>query len=77
MTPTSRASTFFSYYLAAPVVLSLYASYKLWFRTRIVRVHEMDLVTGCRIFDIDQLAEREAAEQDKRSSLWKIYKLFC
>lgn len=76
MTAISRASTFFSYYLAAPVVLFLYISYKLWFGTKIVRAHEMDLITGCRIFDVDQLIEQEAA--DSKRSIWsKTYRIFC
>lgn len=77
MTASSRASTFFSYYLAAPVVLALYGSYKFWYRTKILQVHEMDLVTGSRIFDVDNLLEQEAADRRKHSIWWRIHHIFC
>ena len=70
MTVASRASTFFSYYLALPVVLFLYVAYKFWYGTKIVRANEMDLVTGCRFFDNDQLSELQAADRATRS-IWQ------
>lgn len=77
MTATSRVSTFFSYYLAAPVVLFLYASYKFWYRTKILRTHEVDLITGYRIFNIDHLSEQEAADRHKMSLLRRFRNIFC
>ncbi|KAJ5692715.1 hypothetical protein N7462_002138 [Penicillium macrosclerotiorum] len=77
MSPSYRASTFFSYYLAAPVTIFLYAAYKVWFRTRIVRSCEVDLTVGRRVFDVDQMIEQEMAEQRNRPFWKKLFKIFC
>lgn len=68
---------FFSVYLAAPVVLLFFIPYKLWYRTKIVRSHEVDLVTGRRDLDIQHLIDQERAEQAAWPAWKKFYKFFC
>lgn len=42
----SRASAFFSVYLAAPVVICFYVSFKLYYKTKWVPIGKIDLDTG-------------------------------
>ncbi|KAJ5727166.1 hypothetical protein N7493_004986 [Penicillium malachiteum] len=77
MSTGELVENFFSVYLATPVVLLFYIPYKLWYRTKVVRSHEADLVTGRRDLDIQDLIEQEKAER-KQWPIWKkVYKFFC
>lgn len=69
--------SFFEAYLAAPIVLLCYIPYKLYYRTKVVRSHEADLVTGRRDLDISALIEQEKAEQREWPAWKKVYKFFC
>ena len=77
-TARDAVGNFFQVYLAAPIVLAFYVGYKLWFRTRIVRVREMDLRTGRRdwenhagVWDEDwEGRRREAMPKWKRAYRW-------
>lgn len=75
--PGALVESFFESYLAAPIVLLCYIPYKLWYRTKVVRSHEADLVTGRRDLDIQQLIEQEKAEQKEWPAWKKAYKFFC
>ncbi|PNS17827.1 Cationic amino acid transporter 1 [Sphaceloma murrayae] len=76
--PRGQAESFFSGgYLAAVVVLAFYIPYKLWYRTPFVRSHNMDLVSGRREMNIDQLISEEKAEQATWPRWKRIYKMFC
>ena len=71
------AETFFSAYLAVPVILTFYISYKIINKTTFVRAKDMDLTTGRRELDLAQLLAEERA---KRATwpLWKkVYRFFC
>lgn len=76
-TPGARAKSFFSVYLACPIVISFYIPYKLWFKTPFVRSANMDLTTGRRDLDIAQLIAEERAERAQWPRWKKIYRLFC
>jgi len=77
MNRSERIQEFFSVYLALPVTLMFYIPYKLLYRTSIVRSHNMDLHTGIRELNIQQLIEEEKEEM-KHWPRWKrIYKWFC
>jgi amino acid transporter len=68
---------FFSIYLALPVTIAFYVPYKLYYRTSIVRSHNMDLHTGIRELNIAELIEEEREER-KRWPRWKkVYKFLC
>lgn len=77
LTAAARVESFFSVYLAAPVVLLFYIPYKFWYRTEIMRAHEMDLTTGRRELDIQHLLDQERAEQAQWPLWKKAYKIFC
>ncbi|KAJ5092086.1 hypothetical protein NUU61_006956 [Penicillium alfredii] len=76
-TPQELVENFFSVYLAAPVVILFYVPYKFWYKTKFVRSHEVDLVTGRRELDIQHLIEQERAEQAAWPVWKKAYKFFC
>lgn len=75
--PRERASNFFTAYLAAPVVLTFYAFYKIWYRTSWVRVKDIDLNTGRH--ESSSAVYRDKVREDK--TLWPrwkiIYKTLC
>lgn len=77
MSSPELVENFFSNYLAAPVVLSFYISYKLFYRTPFMRAKDMDLQTGRRDMDIQHLIEEERAEQMAWPMWKKVYKIFC
>lgn len=78
LTPGGRASSFFSGgYLAAAVVLVFYVPYKVYYSTPFVRARNMDLVSGRRELNLDNLIAEEKAERASWPRWKKTYKLFC
>lgn len=69
--------TFFLNYTAAPVVAFMYVGYKVWFRTRVVRTADMDIVTGRRDFNLPILLEQEVEERRGWPAWKRWYRLFC
>jgi amino acid transporter len=77
LSTSDRLQRFFSVYLALPVTIAFYIPYKLYYRTSIVRSHNMDLHTGIRELNIAELIEEEREER-KRWPRWKkVYKFLC
>lgn len=77
MSTAQRLQRFFSVYLALPVTIAFYIPYKLYYRTKIIRSHNMDLHTGIRELNIAELIEEEREER-KRWPRWKkVYKFLC
>ena len=70
-------SNWFQDYIALPIVLAFYIPYKIWFKTPFVRARDMDLVTGRREIDTQQLIEEERAERSEWPFWKKVYKTFC
>ncbi|KAI7460719.1 amino acid permease [Hortaea werneckii] len=77
MSGAEMAEAFFSVYLATPVVLAFYIPYKFWYRTPFVRSHNMDLHTGIRDLNIQELIAEEKAERASWPAWKKAYKFFC
>lgn len=77
MTATERAKGFFLLCMALPIVLVFWIAHKLWFRTRIVRVEEMDIDTGRRDFRLAVIKAREEEEQMMWPRWKKIYRFLC
>jgi amino acid transporter len=74
---SGRLQRFFSVYLALPVTIAFYIPYKLYYRTPVIRSHNMDLHTGIRELNIAELIEEEREER-KRWPRWKkVYKFLC
>lgn len=76
MSASAITKNFFQAYLAAPIVLLFYFSYKLYFRTEIQRTANMDLQTGRRELDISHLVQEERAEKAAWPRWKKIYHFF-
>ncbi|CZR58012.1 probable amino acid transport protein GAP1 [Phialocephala subalpina] len=72
-----QVTNFFEAYLAMPVVLLFYGFYKIWYRTKWVRVKDIDLVTGRNEFE--SLGVRRQWREDRSEwPRWKvIYKTLC
>lgn len=77
MSAGELVQSFFGAYLAAPVVLLFFIPYKIWYRTKVVRSRDMDLVTGRRELDIQHLVDQEKADQAAWPRWKKVYKFFC
>lgn len=54
---------FFAAYLAAPIVLICYVSYKIYCKTPFMRSKDMDLQTGIRDLNLQELLAEEAVER--------------
>lgn len=76
-TAEELVENFFEIYLAAPVVIICYVVYKIWYRTPIVRSHNMDLHTGIRDLNITELIAEEKLERAAWPRWKKVYKFFC
>lgn len=77
---TPDAESFFKSYLNVPVVIAFYLGHKIWYRTSIVRAKDMDISTGVRRFDMDQLIRENRDERERIKSkgwLYRIYNFWC
>ncbi|CAF4218131.1 unnamed protein product [Adineta steineri] len=66
----SSAKAFFEAYLAAPIILTFYLVWKIWKRTPFMRPSTIDLDTGRRLLDAQQLIDEEKTERGN----WPIWK---
>ncbi|CAF2552005.1 unnamed protein product [Rotaria sp. Silwood2] len=71
------AKAFFQAYLAAPILLIFYAVWKIWKRSPFMRPSTIDLVSGKRLLDTEQLIAEERAEQMAWPAWKKLYFQFC
>ena len=72
-----NVQNFFLSYSAAPVVIFMYAGYKLWFRTKFVATEDMDVDTGRRDFNLPILLEQEVEERRSWPRWKRTYKILC
>lgn len=77
LTAAGKVENFFSAYLAFPVMLAFYIPYKIWYRTPFIRSYNMDLHTGIRELNIEQLIEEEREERRHWPKWKRVYKFFC
>ncbi|KAM0433474.1 hypothetical protein ACHAPT_004354 [Fusarium lateritium] len=68
---------FFLKVMALPIILLFYTLHKVWYRTKIVRVDEMDVETGRRYFRIHIMSEQEREERLNWPMWKKMYRLLC
>jgi amino acid transporter len=74
---SGKVQTFFLSVMAIPIILIFYLVHKMWFRTSIIRVDEMDIKTGRRYFRVHIATEQEREERS-RWPMWKrVYQLLC
>lgn len=76
-TVAENTKNFFLNYTAAPVVIIMYVGYKMWFRTRIVRTADMDIITGRRDFNLPILQDQEREERRGWPRWKRIYRFLC
>ncbi|KAI5463533.1 amino acid permease-domain-containing protein [Mariannaea sp. PMI_226] len=76
-TTTDRVQTFFLGAMALVIVLVFYVGHKIWYRTGIIRVDEMDIKTGRRYFRVHIATEQEREERDRWPIWKKVYRLLC
>ncbi|GAA5825401.1 hypothetical protein JCM11251_006968 [Rhodosporidiobolus azoricus] len=69
-TPRFKHETFITHYLGIPIYAILYAGWKIRYKTKIIPLAEVDLLTGRKEYDADAAAWEEE-EQGKKKSLWK------
>lgn len=74
---TNQVENFFVTCLAAPIVILFYITFKLWFRTPIMRSRCMDLRTGMREFDSPTEIAEKMAERASWPRWKRIYRIFC
>ena len=72
-----RTESFFQAYLAVPIVLACFISYKLYYKTSIMHCGHMDLKTGIRELNLAELKEEERLERATWPKWKKAYKIFC
>ena len=77
LSTSARLQKFFGVYLALPVTIAFYVPYKFYYRTSVVRSHNMDLHTGIRELNIEVLIEEEREERKKWPKWKKLYKFLC
>lgn len=69
-----KADTFITAYIAIPIFFILWASYKVYHKTKIIPLDKVDLISGKRA--IDEEEERFLIEQEKlgpRTRLQRIW----
>ncbi|CAF3010196.1 unnamed protein product [Rotaria sp. Silwood2] len=71
------AKAFFQAYLATPILLIFYAVWKIWKRPPFMPPSTIDLVSGKRLLDTEQLIAEERAEQMAWPAWKKLYFQFC
>ncbi|KAM0414629.1 hypothetical protein ACHAPT_013523 [Fusarium lateritium] len=76
-TTADRVQTFFLRVMAIPIIIVFYVLHKIWFRTRIVKVSEMDIDTGRRYFRVHVKTQQEKEERVNWPLWKKAYRLLC
>ena len=76
-TTLENVGSFFQAYMTVPIVLACYVPYKIWKRTRIMRIEDMDLTTGMRELNLLELLAEERKEQAEWPRWKRWYKRLC
>lgn len=69
--------SWFLAYLAAPIVLITFIVYKIIYKTKFKKVHEIDIDSGKREMDLVTILAEERAEQAQWPKWKKIYHTLC
>ncbi|RDW77309.1 hypothetical protein BP6252_05362 [Coleophoma cylindrospora] len=77
LSSSDKTQNWFLGNLAVPVVLLFYISYKLYYKTSIVRCRDMDLKTGQRELNLGHLLAEERAERAQWPRWKRAYKTVC
>lgn len=77
LSPAQKVRNFFSTFLAVPIVIFFYVPYKLFYRTKVVALEDMDLRTGMRELSIAELVADERNDAADWPRWKRVYKFFC
>ncbi|KIW41990.1 uncharacterized protein PV06_05582 [Exophiala oligosperma] len=77
MSASDRTKSFFEGYLAAPVVIVFYLGFKIWKKTSIKRTASIDVVSGRREIDLEQILADERALHATWPWWKKTWHFFC
>jgi yeast amino acid transporter len=77
MSAAKRTANWFEAYLALPIVLAFYLPHKLYYRTNIIRSHNMDLHSGIRELNLAELIAEEKVEKQAWPAWKKTWNFFC
>ena len=71
--PSFSVATFFSLYVELPIMLVMYLGWKMLKRTKVVRLHEMDLETDTYSVDrLDPIPDNgHSAWRERAYSIWR------
>ncbi|EMR72826.1 putative amino acid permease protein [Eutypa lata UCREL1] len=76
-TTRDRVRNLFLQYMAVPIVVIFYVAHRLWYRTSVIRIADMDLDTGRRDFNLPILVAQEREERKAWPAWKKGYKFLC
>jgi amino acid transporter len=74
---SNNVENFFEAFLCLPILLVFYVGYKIAKRTKVVRSRDMDIDTGGRVLNIQEILEEERRERKEWPKWKKVYKFFC
>jgi len=77
MSASARIENFFQGYLAAPIVFVFYVVYKVVRRTSYRRISDIDLNSGVRELNVQQLIAEERAERATWSKPKRYWNVIC
>lgn len=72
-----NAQAFFQAYLAVPIIMAFYIFWKIYKKTRWVRTMEIDLVSGRREMNLNELKAAEIEEQKEWGPFKRVYYWMC
>ncbi|KAG5929792.1 hypothetical protein E4U42_004516 [Claviceps africana] len=71
------AQNFFLKFMGVPIIFAFYLGHKLFYRTRLVRIRDMDIDTGRRDFNLPVLIAQEEEERAAWPRWKRYYKFMC
>jgi amino acid transporter len=75
-----NANSFFMAYISVPLVAACFIFWKLFKRTKFLRAHEIDVMTGRRELDLDLLQQELAEEKAyiaQKNIFYRTYRFWC
>ncbi|OAQ72554.1 general amino-acid permease GAP1 [Pochonia chlamydosporia 170] len=77
MSASAVTQNFFLKFMGVPIIFFFYIFHKLFFRTRFVKVPDMDIDTGRRDFNLPILFAQEKEEREGWPRWKRFYKFMC
>ncbi|KAG6015151.1 hypothetical protein E4U41_004695 [Claviceps citrina] len=77
MSPSLVAQNFFLRFMGVPIIFAFYLCHKIFYRTRRVRIRDMDVDTGRRDFNLPILMAQEEEERATWPRWKRYYKFMC